>query len=61
VVALRQIEDVPDSLLAHLSPLDWEHVNLTDDYVWADPKGVSENTDGLRSLRAIPEVTRRAA
>ena len=27
--ALRQFEDVPDSLLAHLSPLGWEHVNLT--------------------------------
>jgi hypothetical protein len=21
-------------MLAHLSPLDWEHVNLTGDYVW---------------------------
>jgi hypothetical protein len=27
VVALRQVEDVPDHLLAHLSPLGWEHVN----------------------------------
>ena len=61
VVALRQVEDVPDSLLAHLSPLGWEHVNLTGDYVWAGPKSVSENTDGLRSLRTIPEITRRAA
>ena len=61
VVALRQVEDVPDSLLAHLSPLGWEHVNLTGDYVWAGPKSVSENTDGLRSLRAIPEIIRRAA
>ena len=29
-----QAEDVPDHLLAHLSPLGWEHVNLTGDYVW---------------------------
>lgn len=28
-VALRQTEDVPDHLLAHLSPLGWEHINLT--------------------------------
>lgn len=34
VAALREVEDVPDQLLAHLSPLGWEHVNLTGDYVW---------------------------
>src|SRR5580704_1134920 len=28
VAALRQTEDVPDQLLAHLSPLGWEHVNF---------------------------------
>jgi hypothetical protein len=31
--ALRQLEDVPDHLLTHLSPLGWEHINLTGDYV----------------------------
>ena len=31
VAELRQVEDVPDHLLAHLSPLGWEHVNLTGD------------------------------
>jgi hypothetical protein len=35
VAALRQAEDVPDQLLAHLSPLGWEHVNLTGDYIWS--------------------------
>ncbi len=35
LAALREVEDVPDHLLAHLSPLGWEHVNLTGDYVWA--------------------------
>lgn len=29
VSALRQVEAVPDALLAHLSPLGWEHVTLT--------------------------------
>ena len=33
VAALREVEDVPDHLLAHLSPLGWEHINLTGDYV----------------------------
>ncbi len=32
IATLRQVEDVPDQLLAHLSPLGWEHVNLTGDY-----------------------------
>ena len=61
VAALRQFEDVPDHLLAHLSPLGWEHVNLTGDYVWGGPQSVSENTVGLRPLRSIPEFTRKAA
>lgn len=61
VATLRQFEDVPDHLLTYLSPLGWEHVNLTGDYVWRGPQGVSENTDGLRPLRAIPDLVRKAA
>jgi TnpA family transposase len=61
VAALRQSEDVPDHLLAHLSPLGWEHVNLTGDYVWGSRQIPTENTVGLRPLRAIPEVTKKAA
>src|SRR5208283_3818533 len=33
IAALREIEDVPDHLLVHLSPLGWEHINFTGDYV----------------------------
>jgi TnpA family transposase len=61
VAVLRQTEDVPDRLLAHLSPLGWEHVNLTGDYVWAVQQRMTENSDGLRPLRAAPELTRKAA
>jgi hypothetical protein len=61
VATLRHVEDVPDHLLAHLSPLGWEHVNLTGDYVWAGQESVSENTDGLRPLRVALEITRKAA
>ena len=61
VAVLRQTEDVPDHLLAHLSPLGWEHVNLTGDYVWAVRQHMTENNDGLRPLRAAPELTRKAA
>ena len=25
---------IPEAYLTHLSPLGWEHINLTGDYVW---------------------------
>ncbi len=61
VQAMRQAEDVPDALLAHLSPLGWEHVNLTGDYVWGTTNRMSENNDGMRPLRPIPDTRTRAA
>jgi len=39
IAALRETEDVPDHLLAHLSPLGWEHINLAGDYVWSSGTG----------------------
>ena len=60
VATLRQTEDVSDHLLAHLSPLGWEHVNLTGDYIW-DAQQVLENAGQLRPLRAAPESFRKAA
>jgi TnpA family transposase len=61
VAALRQAQDVPDQLLAHLSPLGWEHVNLTGDYIWSAQRPATENHDGLRPLRSMPEVVLEAA
>jgi TnpA family transposase len=61
VATLRQGADVPDHLLARLSPLGWEHANLTGDYVWEGQYSVSENTDGLRSLRTPQDAFARAA
>ena len=58
---LREVEDVPDHLLAHLSPLGWEHVNLTGDYIWATAREMAENVVGLRPLRAIQDPSLRAA
>jgi TnpA family transposase len=62
VVTLRQAAvDVPDELLAHLSPLGWEHVNLTGDYVWGGQHSMSENTGGLRPLRTPQKTLATAA
>ena len=60
VATLRQTEDMPDHLLAYLSPLGWEHVNLTGDYIWAAEQA-SENIDGMRLLRPAPEPFLKAA
>ncbi len=29
--------DLPENLLAHVSPLGWEHINLTGEYRWPKP------------------------
>ena len=61
VAALREIENVPQHLLAFLSPLGWEHVNLTGDYIWGPDHDVTENIDGMKPLRTPREVLRKAA
>jgi hypothetical protein len=61
VTLLHGAVDVPDDLLAHLSPLGWEHVNLSGDYVWGGQHGMSENTGGLRPLRTPQEACATAA
>ena len=42
------IEPGPDDL-AHLSPLGWEHINLTGDYAWEAEESL--NPDQFRPLR----------
>jgi TnpA family transposase len=61
ITVLRAVEPVPDELLAHLSPLGWEHVNLTGDYVWSEANEATENRDGYRPLRAMPDPLLLAA
>jgi TnpA family transposase len=61
VATLRQTEDVPEHLLAHLSPLGWEHVNLTGDYVWITGESATATNDGLRPLRPPPAPVAKAA
>ncbi|MBO0739507.1 MAG: Tn3 family transposase [Alphaproteobacteria bacterium] len=61
ITALRAVEPVADELVAHLSPLGWEHVNLTGDYIWAEAYEVSENHDGYRPLRTAPDPDLLAA
>jgi Tn3 transposase DDE domain len=50
IEAQREVgKSIDDDLLQYLSPLGWEHINLTGDYVWRQNK-VTE-AGQLRSLR----------
>ncbi|MBI1852590.1 MAG: Tn3 family transposase, partial [Planctomycetes bacterium] len=44
-------QTIPDELLEHLSPLKWEHINLTGDYHWRMDGGL--RTRKLRPLRGL--------
>lgn len=46
---------IDDALLQHLSPLGWEHINLTGDYTWR-PSDVL-GSDGYRPLRVASEAS----
>ena len=53
VQALRDTGNTDDSLLPHLSPLGWEHINLTGDYSWQQNKQVEQG-----NFRPLPPLTR---
>lgn len=47
----RRGEVIPNTLLAHLAPLGWQHINLTGDYLWG--AGNTFGPDGFRPLRGM--------
>ena len=50
--ALREAgKHIDDSLLQYLSPLGWEHINLTGDYVWRHSRRIEDGQ--FRPLRGI--------
>ena len=49
--------NIPDALLKHISPLSWEHINLTGIYSWDTEQQMPE---GFRHLR-LPGAALRAA
>jgi hypothetical protein len=55
--AIRAIRDhgqaVDQALLQHLSPLGWEHINLTGDYVWRQDRKIRSGK--FRPLRPFPQ------
>lgn len=47
-------QDIDEKLLPHLSPLGWEHINLTGDYGWHQNKLVEQGK--FRPLRVLDEA-----
>ena len=48
--------DIPAELLAHVSPLGWEHINLTGEYRW--PSTGSTGDAKRLGFRPLPQTTR---
>jgi len=46
---------VDDGLLQYLSPLGWEHINLTGDYLWCSSAKIGAGK--FRPLRVLPETS----
>jgi len=47
-------QPVDENLLQHVSPLGWEHINLTGDYVWRQARRVEKGK--FRPLRPFPQA-----
>jgi TnpA family transposase len=45
--------EIDEKLLSHLSPLGWEHINLTGDYIWRQDELVENGN--LRPLRTLED------
>lgn len=45
---------IDENLLPHMSPLGWEHINLTGDYIWRQDRQVEQGK--FRSLRMPSEA-----
>jgi TnpA family transposase len=51
--AMREVgEDIAEHQLTSLSPLGWEHVNLTGDYLWEETPPIDET--GFRPISFTP-------
>ena len=44
-------QPMDENLLQHLSPLGWEHINLTGDYVWRQSRRLDKGK--FRPLRPM--------
>jgi TnpA family transposase len=57
IAALRQQREIDGSLIPHVAPLGWNHINLTGDYVWHANKRAAKGQ--FRPLRAAKSTRAR--
>lgn len=55
-VLADSVQTLDETLLPHFSPLGWEHINPTGDYIWQQDKRVKRGR--FRPLRAPREASR---
>jgi hypothetical protein len=58
IPALRQQREIDESLIPHIAPLGWNHINVTGDYVWHTNKRVAKGR--FRPLRAMKSTNAKA-
>ena len=58
IATLRQHEGVEETLLPHVAPIGWNHINLTGDYVWHANKRVAKGQ--FRPLRPVKSGAQRS-
>jgi TnpA family transposase len=58
IAALRQQREINDSLIPHVAPLGWNHINLTGDYVRHANERVAKGR--FRPLRAVKSTRVRS-
>jgi hypothetical protein len=57
IIALRaHRQNIDDGLLQYLSPLGWEHINLTGDYIWHNNTQIGPGK--IRPLRPLQSILR---
>ncbi|HIG6187226.1 TPA: hypothetical protein ACYE2X_004593 [Klebsiella pneumoniae] len=49
---MQRRQEVDETLFQYLSPLGWEHINLTGDYLWRSSTKVGAGK--FRPLRPLP-------
>ena len=58
VDALGKQKEIDDRLLPHLTPLGWDHINLTGDYSWHTNKRVAKGR--FRPLKVTKPTSSRS-
>lgn len=57
IAASRQQREIDESLIPHIAPLGWNHINLTGDYVWHANKRVATALTAAKANSTTPVIS----